>query len=124
MHAHNYVVSDEILTNGTAVDMAKNTDQISLYWFPEFTEVVVANWTIVDKSTPGTDHTNDHVPSTYRNFALVSSLAKEISFTLAESKCAAANTLGRNHSQHEYGLLNVNSFQATLFYMHSNTLWN
>lgn len=93
--AHNYVVSDEILTNGSAVDMAKNTDQISLYWFPEFKEVVVANWTIVDKETPGTDYTSDHVPSIYRNFARVSSLAKEISFTLTDSKCATANTLGR-----------------------------
>lgn len=92
--AHNYVVSDDILTNGDAVSMAKNTDQISLYWFPEFKEVVVANWTIVDKTTPGTDYTNDHVPSTYSNFARVSSVAKEIAFTLTESKCATASTLG------------------------------
>ncbi|KAG4068841.1 hypothetical protein HA402_004989 [Bradysia odoriphaga] len=92
--AYNYVVSDEILTNGSVVDMAQNTDQISLYWFPEFKEVVVANWTIVDKATPGTDYTNDHVPSMYRNFARVASLAREISFTLTESKCATASTLG------------------------------
>lgn len=92
--AQNYVVSEDILTNGKVEDMAKNTDQISLYWFPELKEVVVANWTIVDKATAGTDYTNDHVPSTYSNFALVSSIAKEISFTLTESKCATANTLG------------------------------
>ncbi|XP_037034050.1 L-gulonolactone oxidase-like [Bradysia coprophila] len=92
--AHNYVVTDEILTNGNAVHMAKNTDQISLYWFPEFKEVVVANWTIVDKSTKGTDYTNDHVPSMYNNFALVASVAKEIAFTLTESKCSIASTLG------------------------------
>lgn len=92
--AYNYAVPDNILTNGVAVDMAKNTYQISLYWFPEFEEVIVANWTIVDKNTPGTDYTNDHVPSMYSNFALVSSLAKEIAFSLTESKCAVANTAG------------------------------
>ncbi|XP_037034206.1 L-gulonolactone oxidase 5-like [Bradysia coprophila] len=94
--AHNYVVPDDILTNGNAEHMAKNTDQISLYWFPAFKEVVVANWTIVDKSTKGTDYTNDHVPSTYNNFALITSVAKEIAFTLTESKCSTANTLGYN----------------------------
>lgn len=92
--AHNYVLSDDILTNGKAIQMAKNTDQISLYWFPEFKEVVVGNWTIVDKSTKGTDYTYDHVPSMYDNFALVTSVAKEIAFTLTESRCAVANTLG------------------------------
>lgn len=92
--AHNYAVSDDILTNGQAVDIAKATDQVSLYWFPEFKEVVVANWTIVKADTPGTDYTNDHTPSSYSNFALVTSLAKEIAFGLTESTCASANTLG------------------------------
>ncbi|XP_037034051.1 L-gulonolactone oxidase-like [Bradysia coprophila] len=92
--AHNYVVSDEILTNGNAVDIAKNTDQVALYWFPAFNEVVVSNWTIVDKATPGTDYTNDHTPSVYSNFALISALAKEIAFGLTESSCPAATTLG------------------------------
>lgn len=87
-------MSDEILTNGTAVNMAKNTDQICFYWFPGFKEVVVANWTIVDKRTPGTDYTNDHTPSMYSNFALISSLVKEIAFGLTESSCATANVLG------------------------------
>lgn len=76
--------------------MAKNKDQISLYWFPAFKEVVVAEWTIVNCDEPGEGYTNDHVPSTYSNFALISSLAKEIAFSLTESKCAAANTLGIN----------------------------
>lgn len=95
-HAHNYAVSDDILIDGRAVDMAKNTDQISMYWFPEFKEVVVANWTIVKVETPGTDYTNDHTPSVYNNFAIVSALAKEIAFGLTESKCAVANTLGKD----------------------------
>lgn len=92
--AHNYVVPDDILTNGVAADMARNADQVSLYWFPEFKEVVVANWTVVDKKTPGTDKTNYFAPSVYSNFALVISLAKEIAFSLTESKCTVANTLG------------------------------
>lgn len=98
--AHNYVVSDDIFTNGKAVQMAQETDQISLYWFPAFNEVVVANWTIVDKNTPGTDYSNDHVPSTYSNFALFAELTKEIAFSLTESECALANTLGMNDDKH------------------------
>lgn len=92
--AYNQVVSDEILTNGTVVEMAQKADQMSLYWFPDFKEVVVAEWTIVGVNSVGTDYTNDHVPSTYSNFAAISSLAKEIAFSLTESKCAVANTLG------------------------------
>lgn len=102
--AHNYAVPDDILTNGQAEAMAKATDQISLYWFPEFKEVVVANWTIVKAETPGTDYTNDHTPSSYDNFALVSSLTKEIAFSLTESTCAVANTLGKSKN------MKINSF--------------
>ncbi|KAJ6638939.1 L-gulono-1,4-lactone dehydrogenase, partial [Pseudolycoriella hygida] len=93
-YAFNKIVSDDILTNGEVVQMAQNADQMSLYWFPEFKEVVIANWTVVDANTSGTDYTNDHVPSTYDNFALVASLTKEIAFSLTDSKCSAANTLG------------------------------
>jgi len=63
--AQNYVVSDQILLNGSFIDMVNNTDQISLYWFPSFNQVIVANWTIVDASVPGEAWTNDHVPSTW-----------------------------------------------------------
>lgn len=89
-----YVEPDDMLTNGVAVNLAKTADQVSLYWFPEFKEVVVANWTIVDESTPGTDKTNYFAPSIYNNFALAISLAKEIGYSLTDSKCAGANTLG------------------------------
>lgn len=92
--AYNYIERDDILTNGRAVNIAKSTDQVSLYWFPAFKEVVVANWTIVNVNTPGTDYTNDHTQSLYNNFAIVGSLIKEIAFGLTESTCAAANTLG------------------------------
>lgn len=72
--ANNYVVSDDILTNGKAIKMARNADQMSLYWFPEFNEVVVADWTIVDANTKGNAFTYDHVPSTYTSlsYAVVS----------------------------------------------------
>ncbi|KAJ6648570.1 L-gulonolactone oxidase 5, partial [Pseudolycoriella hygida] len=92
--AYNKIVSDDIITNGEAVELARNTDILSLYWFPQFKEVVVSSWIIVDVNTPGTDYSNDHVPSTYSIFALFASVSKEIALTLTESQCAAANTLG------------------------------
>lgn len=92
--AYNYLVSDEILTNGVAIQWAKSTDQIAYYWFPAFEEVVVANWTLVDVKTAGNAWTNDHVPSTYENFALIASVAKEASFRLTTSTCALANSVG------------------------------
>lgn len=92
--AHNYVVSDDILTNGVAINYARTTDQISLYWFPAFKEVVVANWTIVDVDTPGNAWTNDHVPPTYDNFNFIATLSKEIAFGLTSTTCAFANSLG------------------------------
>ncbi len=92
--ANNYVVSDEILTNGTAIEMARKADQMSLYWFPEFKEVVVADWQIVDENTLGNAYTYDHVPSTYRETATVVFIAKEAGFDLATSTCALANAVG------------------------------
>lgn len=98
--AYNYKVPDEILTNGQVVKMAQNADQLSLYWFPEFKEVVVAEWTIVEVNTIGTDYTFDHVPSMYSNTAAIASWAKEVAFSLTESECAMANTLGTNENEH------------------------
>ncbi|KAJ6638837.1 hypothetical protein Bhyg_11575 [Pseudolycoriella hygida] len=92
--AHNYVVPDDVLTNGVAKHWARTTDQISLYWFPAFKEVVVANWTIVDAETPGNAWTNDHVPPTYKNFNFLTGILKEIVFGLTSSTCALANSLG------------------------------
>lgn len=92
--AFNRAVHDDILTNGEVVKMAQKCDYMTLYWFPAFHEVVVSEWTLESKETPGTSYTNDHVPSLYSNFALIASLAKEVAFSLTESKCAVANTLG------------------------------
>lgn len=95
--AHNYPVPDDVLTNGVAANWAKTTDQISLYWFPSFKEVVVANWTIVDSNTPGNAWTNDHVPPTYDNFNVLTGVIKEIAFGLTSNTCALANSLGTKY---------------------------
>lgn len=92
--ANNYRVSDDILTNGKAIEWARTADQICFYWFPTFKEVVVANWTIVPVETPGNAWTNDHVPSTYENFAFIASVASEAAFSLTTSTCALANSIG------------------------------
>lgn len=116
--AHNYVVPDDILTNGVGVNYAKTTDQIAFYWFPAFHEVVVSNWTIVDVNTPGNAWTNDHVklfkrsvlaiqssnviiiqvPSSYATFNKIATIGKEIIFGLTTSTCALANSLGMLYS--------------------------
>lgn len=100
--AHNYVVPDDVLTNGVAINWARTTDQISLYWFPTFKEVVVANWTIVDVNTPGNAWTNDHVPPTYDNFNILTNLLKEIIFGLTSDPCALANSLGMDNNNIEF----------------------
>lgn len=92
--ATNYIASEDILLNGEAIKMARAADQISLYWFPEFKEVVVANWTIVNEDVHGTAYTYDHVPSLYRETALAVSIAAESAFSLTSSTCALASTIG------------------------------
>ncbi len=106
--AHNYLMSDDILTNGVAINWAKTTDQIAFYWFPTFQEVVVSNWTIVDVNTVGNAWTNDHVPSTYEYFALIAAVAKEAAYSLTTSTCALANSIGRFLSFFRSKLLEFN----------------
>lgn len=93
--ANNYRVSDDMLTNGDAVKMAQSADQMALYWFPEFREVVVANWTIVDAETPGEAFTYDHVPSIYRETAYVVATAGEAAQSLTSSACTLASSIGK-----------------------------
>lgn len=97
--ANNYFVSEEILLNGTAIKMANEADQMALYWFPEFGQVVVANWTIVDVNTKGEAYTNDHAPSIYREVSFVVATAAEAAHTLTTSTCTLASTIGTNYSQ-------------------------
>lgn len=92
--AHNYVTSDDVLTNGVASNWAETADQITIHWFPAFNEVVVANLTFISANTCGTAWTNAIVPSSYDNFNLIGTLTKEIAMGLTASECAAASTLG------------------------------
>lgn len=92
--ASNYVTSDEILTNGKAIKMAQNADQMALYWFPEFNDVVVADWTIVDVNTLGNAYTYDHVPSVYKGSDFLIATAKEAAFSLTSSTCGLASSVG------------------------------
>lgn len=107
--ANNYITTEDILLNGQAIKMARETDQMSLYWVPEFKEVVVANWTIVDANTKGDAFTYDHVPSIYANTAAVVAKAAEAAFTLTSSTCPLANTIGRR-----YGLSNLSATMMLL----------
>lgn len=102
-----FALSDDILTNGVAIDMAERAYQISFWWFPEQKTVVVATWTIVDKNTPGTATTNYFAPAMFSNFALVGAVSKEIAFNLVDSTCAAAKRAG-------YMLLHAISFYLRL----------
>lgn len=105
--AHNYVVKDDILTNGVAINIAETTDQVSLYWFPTFGEVIIANWTIVNASTPGNAFTNDHVPSITSSFALMAATAKEFAFSLTSSTCQLASSIGTDKCDFNIYLLKL-----------------
>lgn len=120
--ATNYKVSDEILTNGKAIKMAQNADQMALYWFPAFNEVVVADWSIVDVSTPGNAYTYDHVPSIYEGVAFAVAVAKEAAFSLTTSTCALASSVGNNELYHFTADLTIyTNFQDTQFCKPSHT---
>ncbi|XP_037042731.1 probable L-gulonolactone oxidase 6 [Bradysia coprophila] len=93
--AHNYVMPDTILTDGTAQNWAQTSDQITYYWFPACNEVVVVNLTFVPVDTPGTA-ISYLVPSSYGFFNLIIARAKEMLYDLTVSECAAASTLGNN----------------------------
>lgn len=95
--AHNYVVSDDILTNGTALDWARTSDQITFYWFPAFKEVVVANLTFVSADTPGEARSNAISPASYGYFNSIGTRAKETAYDLSTSECAAASGLGKTN---------------------------
>lgn len=92
--AHNYIVDDEVLTNGVASNWAKNSDQLNFYWFPAFNEVVVANLTFVPVDTPGEALSNAIAPPSYGYFNLILNKAKEIAYDLTSNECAAASALG------------------------------
>ncbi|KAJ6635226.1 L-gulonolactone oxidase 5 [Pseudolycoriella hygida] len=114
--ANNYVISDEILTNGKAIEMAQNADQMAFYWFPAFNQLVVANWTIVDANTEGNAYTYDHVPSVYKHFGYIATIAKEAAFSLTTSTCALASSIG-------YTILHAISYFLELALIHQVPGW-
>lgn len=97
--AHNYIACDDILTNGVAINWAKETDELLLFWFPGTKEVIVSNRTFVCKDEPGHASSNEYLSSTYADFARVSAKAKEIAFSLTDNTCEEANSLGIVHHE-------------------------
>lgn len=96
---HNYITRDDILTNGDAIECAEKNDECSLYWFPESKEVVVSKRNFVSVKKSGTAISNDYLVSTSPNLAKVIAKAKETAFSLTESTCAEANSLGMEDHQ-------------------------
>lgn len=107
--AYNYVVSDDALTNGSALNWARTTDQISLYWFPAFNELVVSNWTIVDVNMTGNAFTYDHTTSTYANLNAITAIVREIAGGLMTTACALASSTGNENyfSHKDFGIGNI-----------------
>ncbi|XP_037045984.1 probable L-gulonolactone oxidase 4 [Bradysia coprophila] len=94
LQAHNYIEGDDILFNDKAIKWARNTDELTLFWFPSSEEVVVSNRTIVCDETPGNARSNDLLSSVYANFAKIFFKAKETAFKLTSNICAEANAGG------------------------------
>ncbi|KAJ6635041.1 L-gulonolactone oxidase 2 [Pseudolycoriella hygida] len=91
--SHNYIVSDEVLTNGKAIDWARDSDDISLVWFPKFNVAIVHNHTFVPTKTPG-NALGNVVPTSSLKESIFSTLYKELAFDLSTSECQEASTLG------------------------------
>lgn len=95
VRAYNYVVSDDVLINGEALNWARTSDQITFYWFPSFKQVVVANLTFVPSDTPGNAFSNAIAPPSFGFFNFNANRAKEIIYGLATSDCAVASSFGK-----------------------------
>lgn len=94
VYAHNYVVSDNVFSNGVAINWARATDQIMFSWFPSSGQVVVSNMTFVSVDTDGMSYSNAVASPSYGGFNFVAVRAKEITYDLATSECSLASTLG------------------------------
>lgn len=116
--AHNYVVSDEILTNGVALEYAKTTDQIMFYWFPTSNQVVVSNLTFVPANTTGEAWTNI-LPPTSDLYNIIATKSINTAYDLISTKCAPASALGKEIPESNYFCnLFTTLTQGTLFYVH------
>lgn len=102
LQIHNYIACDDILTNGDAIECAEKNDECALYWFPTSKEVVVSKRNFVSAKKAGAAFSNDFLASTSPNLAKVIAKAKETAFSLTESTCAEANSLGMKEHQRQY----------------------
>lgn len=90
----NYIVSDEILTNGTAINWARTFDQVNLAWYPNTEKILVFHQTFVPANTAGNAYAH-LIPSSTTEESVFSTLYKETAFNLSASNCQAASTLGK-----------------------------
>ena len=97
--AHNYVVSDDILTSGKASELAKTSDQITFYWFPALRKVVVANATFVGVTESGNAYSNSISTPSYGYFSLFASKAKEVASDFCSSTCSAVAGIGKTNGK-------------------------
>lgn len=87
-----FVASDDVLTNGEAINWAKTSDQLTLYWFPSIAEVVVSNMSVVPAETAG--NVKLFMSTTFESNVL-NTIYKESAFNLSASDCTAASSLGK-----------------------------
>ncbi|KAJ6645515.1 L-gulonolactone oxidase [Pseudolycoriella hygida] len=89
--SHVYVASDAVLQNGEAINWAKASDQLTLFWFPSINEVVVSNLSFVAPETVGNHKL--FMSTTFRSNVL-DTIYKESAYNLSSNDCTAASTLG------------------------------
>jgi len=93
--AFNSPFPDSVLTDGTAINWARQADQMALYWFPSTSTVIVANWTIVDVNKTGNAFTYDHVPSTSDVMKVTVYNSLETLQELSTSTCVLQSQTGK-----------------------------
>lgn len=86
-----FVVSDDVLANGDAINWAQTTDQLTFYWFPSINEVIVSNFSFVPAETDG--NAKSFMSTSFESNVL-DTIYKESAFNLSSSDCTAASTLG------------------------------
>jgi L-gulonolactone oxidase len=94
VRAHNYEVSESVLSDGSINRWLEEVDQLALYWFPTTGRVVVANWTIVPVETPGEAWTNDHVPPSSVMYNLLTAPTADFIQGLTTSICSSMAAMG------------------------------
>lgn len=91
IRSHVFVASDDVLVNGEAISWAKTSDQLTFYWFPSISEVVVSNFSFVSAETVG--NAKSFMSTTFESNVL-NTIYKESAFNLSTSECTEESTLG------------------------------